>query len=95
MDEKGLDERDDKSTQLRCTKYKLALDKLSVSAPGSKAAGKGGKGSKGKKGQGPTEVVNLFKEKCDAMGVQFHESRLGDIAQLLAFIRARMGELDR
>jgi len=40
------------------------------------------------------DVLKVFKEKCEELGIQFNETRLGDIAKLFAVVKARMDKLD-
>jgi hypothetical protein len=97
MDEKGIDETaDSNNTRARYNKYKVALEKLIVQGKGDKGGGKGAKGGKNKKGGGvQADLLTTFKSKCDQLGIQFTETRLGDLAKLFAVIRARMDDLDR
>ena len=79
-------------TKVRAAKYRQALEKL-LSSPvaGKKGTGKTcGKGSK----SATKEILVLFKEKCDLLGVQFREDRAKDIAGLLAALRACLNQLD-
>ena len=90
LDEKVIDESDGLNTKARYNKYKIALEKLLTKAVPKKPA-------KGKGKTGPSyrpEVLKEFKAKCEEMGIKFVETRMADIAQLLAVVKARVDQLD-
>jgi hypothetical protein len=99
LDDKGPDDNDGANTKARFSQYLVALEKLLLLDSGGKASSKGGKSGSGKgRGKGgknpPAAVINVFKSKCDSMGFHFDQSRNGDVAKLLAVVRARMDQLD-
>ena len=83
LDEKLPTDENTPALRHKLQAYRKALDNIL----GLKVKG----GARGKK-KVPTNILNIFKEKSSGMGVKFEEGKIGDIAQMLAAVKARATE---
>ena len=91
LDEKTPTQDDPQELRNRFQAYRKALD--AIISPKGKGGGKAsGRGAGHKKV--PADALQIFKDKCNAMGVKFEESKVGDVAQLLAAVKARADEIE-